>query len=131
VISIYPKVAAIFPMGGVSDRLKAKKSPMGQKYKEEAQLQSFSPWSVQSDSGVGQRRGQLGRGRGMTLSFCSLPSVPTCFVHFLPLDVASIAALSTIHFGCLGPPQYGNISYCDAAPFHPDFLSTVVPIVFP
>ncbi len=83
-ISIYPKVAAILPMGGVAGYLRAKKSPTGQRYKEEARLQSFFPWSDQSDSGVGNGRGPRGRGRGMILSFCSPPSVPTCFVHFLP-----------------------------------------------
>ncbi len=55
-IPIYPKVAEIFPMEGVAGRLSTKKSPMGQKYKEEARLQSFSPWSAQSDSAVGHGR---------------------------------------------------------------------------
>ncbi len=83
-ISIYLNVAEILPMGGVAGRLRKENSPMGQKYKEEARLQSFSPWSAQSDSWDGNGRAQRGRGMGMIPSFLSPPFVPICFVHFLP-----------------------------------------------
>ncbi len=65
VLSIYPNVAYILPVGGVAGRLRNKNSPMGQKYKEETQLQSFSRWSLPSDSGVGHGRGQRGMGVGV------------------------------------------------------------------
>ncbi len=103
VISIYLNVAEILPMGGVAGRLRIENSPMGQKYKEEARLQSFSPWSALSDSGVGHGRSQRGRG---------------------------IADPSTFLHGCLRPPQYGNTSHCGGLPFRLDFLLIVVPIVF-
>ncbi len=52
VLSIYPTVEEIFLMGGVVGRLRKEKPPMGQNYKEEPRLQSFSPWSDKSDSWV-------------------------------------------------------------------------------
>jgi hypothetical protein len=45
-----------FLMGGVAGRLRKERPPMGQKYKEEPRLQSYSPWSAQSDSWVGHGR---------------------------------------------------------------------------
>ena len=46
-----------FAEGGVSGRLRTEKSPRGKKCIDEARLQSFSPWSARSDSGVGHGRG--------------------------------------------------------------------------
>ncbi len=41
-----------FPDGGVACRLRTKNSPMGQKYKEEARLQSFSPGRLRATPGL-------------------------------------------------------------------------------
>ncbi len=73
VFSIYPTVAEIFLMGGVAGRLRKKKSPMEQMYKEEARLQPFSPWSAQSDSGVGH--GGVNRGGAGDVSVILFPTL--------------------------------------------------------